>query len=155
MPSRRARGGPPGEGDRDRRAPTLPVERGISSNDQSLGVQANDALRGRVHDVAGALDTWLSEADSVQNNLARFLAQRLWRLAEVVRVGVSERRVGESRVIRVFALVSDDSRATRDRVYAVETEILQRFPQDLFEFQCQLDRDFVTPRDTLVFRREP
>lgn len=155
MPSRRAQGGPPSEGDRDRRAPALPVERGISSNDQSLGVQANDALRGRVTDLAGALDTWLSEADSVQNALARFLAQRLWSLAEVVRVGVSERRVGESRVIRVFALVSDDSRATRDRVYAVETEILRRFPQDLFEFQCQLDRDFVAPRDTLVFRREP
>jgi hypothetical protein len=75
-------------------------------------------------------------------------------LSEVTRVVVSERCVSDSVVLRIWTLLSDDSRAARDRVYEVEEEILRRFPHDLFEFHCHLDRDYVPAGDTIVFQRE-
>ena len=76
-----------------------------------------------------------------ENTLRSFLHGQLSRIPEVRRVTISEREKNGARIVEVWTALSKDDRDIRYRVYEVEEQIMDRFPEWLFDFHVFVDKD--------------
>lgn len=87
--------------------------------------------------------------------LEAFLQSRLKSIPEVSHVKVAKRiSRGGDPVLHVWASLTRDDRPTRYKVYDVEIELAEHFPEVLFEFHSHLDRDAAPDGDTVVYERQ-
>lgn len=93
----------------------------------------------------------VSIASNVEHTLRAFLERRLRSLSEVRRVNVSERENRGHRAIHVWTVLSGDDRATRFKVYEIEQQLVDHFPDLLFEFHSHKEREDAPEGDTKVY----
>ena len=106
---------------------------------------------------SGGVSPWsdtlsFSIALSTENELRCFLESRLKSIPEVVRVKIAERRTRKGApALHVWSSLSRDDRATRFKLYDVEQELVDHFPELVLEFHSHLEREDAPDGDTVVY----
>ena len=86
------------------------------------------------------------------NDLRSFLESRLKSIPDVTRVKVARRKTRRGELaLHVWTSLRRDDRPTRFKVYDVEQELVDHFPELIFEFHSHLARDDAPDGDTVVY----
>lgn len=96
------------------------------------------------------LDTW----DTKTNNLANFIANRIFKVPDVEYVFFSR----EENSIEIWTVINTLNRNSRKRIYDVEYDILELFKDLYFDFHviCRNDRDITElypSKDKIILKR--
>ena len=96
------------------------------------------------------LDTW----DTKTNNLANFIANRIFKVPDVEYVFFSR----EENSIEIWTVINMLNRDSRKRIYDVEYDILEIFKDLYFDFHviCRNDRDITElypSKDKIILER--